>query len=236
MVLKVIAVLSFIVASAVLYVYIQNVAEPASSPTMQGTVTGVDTERMEILTANDSAPKTVLISPTTKIEKILLQKNASSTVETEIPVEVNIGDVQKGTLVTVSYQSEKDSVLSGVSRVAFTSEESVEEHMKQSLELVKANPNGYVRGKVVAIDLVKRELAYRAYSFLTLNTKVDYVTFPDSIPVYKVDSYLRLAVVHARETIALIDIKPGQTIIITVERKSLEKQVVTPLEFTVSEQ
>ena len=203
--------------------------------TVQGRVTEVSADALQIAvtTATISVPRTVPISPTTKIEKILLQKSANGTIEKEIVAEVNIEDVQTRTVVTVTYQSEKDSVLSGVSRVTFTSEESVEAHAEQSFEERTADPNGYMKVEVVSIDLVKRELAYRAYSFLTLNTKVDSVTFPDSIPVYSVDSALRLTIAHARETIALADIQQGQTIFIMIDRKSLSGNEVVPLAFIV---
>ena len=119
--------------------------------TVQGRVTEVSADALQIAvtTATTSVPRTVPISPTTKIEKIFSQKNASSTTEEEIPVEVNIEDVQTGTVVTVTYQSEKDSVLSGVSRVTFTSDESVDAYTEQSLQSLTADPNGYIKGEVV---------------------------------------------------------------------------------------
>ncbi|MDZ4227518.1 MAG: hypothetical protein U1D26_03510 [Patescibacteria group bacterium] len=206
--------------------------------TVQGRVTEVSADALQIAvtTATTSVPRTVLISPTTKIEKILLQKSADGTIEKEIVAEVNISEVQKEMRVVVSYESENGSVLSGVARVTFTVEGSVDAYTEQSLKSLTADPNGYVKGEVVSIDLAKRELAYRAYSFLTLNTKVDYVTFPDDIPVYSVDSALRLTISHAREMIALADIKQGQTVFIMIDRKPLSGNEVVPLAFIILEQ
>lgn len=203
--------------------------------TVQGRVTEVSADALQIAvtTATTSVPRTVPISPTTKIEKIFSQKNASSTTEEEIPVEVNIEDVQTGTVVTVTYQSEKDSVLSGVSRVTFTSDESVDAYTEQSLQSLTADPNGYIKGEVVSVDVTGKKLSYKPYTFITLGTEVMSVTFPENIPVYSVDSALRLTIAHARETIALADIQQGQTIFIMIDRKSLSGNEVVPLAFIV---
>jgi len=189
--------------------------------------------QIAVTTATTSVPRTVPISPTTKIEKIFSQKNASSTTEEEIPVEVNIEDVQTGTVVTVTYQSEKDSVLSGVSRVTFTSDESVDAYTEQSLQSLTADPNGYIKGEVVSVDVTGKKLSYKPYTFITLGTEVMSVTFPENIPVYSVDSALRLTIAHARETIALADIQQEQTIFIMIDRKSLSGNGVVPLAFIV---
>ncbi|OGG62702.1 hypothetical protein A3I46_01040 [Candidatus Kaiserbacteria bacterium RIFCSPLOWO2_02_FULL_54_13] len=203
--------------------------------TVQGRVTEVSADALQIAvtTATTSVPRTVPISPTTKIEKIFSQKNASSTTEEEIPVEVNIEDVQTGTVVTVTYQSEKDSVLSGVSRVTFTSDESVDAYTEQSLQSLTADPNGYIKGEVVSVDVTGKKLSYKPYTFITLGTEVMSVTFPENIPVYSVDSALRLTIAHARETIALADIQQEQTIFIMIDRKSLSGNGVVPLAFIV---
>ncbi len=211
-----------------------NTGVPESSLLiLQGTVTGVDAGKMQItLQASTTSPlKVVTISQTTKIEKIISQKDAKGIVEKQALIEVNIDDVQKGGLVTVVYQSEKDGILSGVSRITFVVEGNIDAYFKSQA----ANQTPYLKGQVVAIDIAGKMLQYKPVMFDTISTTTISVAIPDGIPVYRVDDPARVAVTYARTAVALANIQPGQTIFIMADAISLKAGKVVPQAFIISE-
>src|SRR3989344_280420 len=205
----VLVIVALVVAGGVAYVFIppknipqqsvQNAQEVTQSPTLmlQGTVTGVDAGKMQItLQVSTTSPlKVVTISQMTKIEKIISQKDAKGIVEKQGVTEVNIEDLQKGSLVTVFYQSEKDGVLSNVSRITFVVEGNVEAYFKSQA----TNQTPYLKGQVVAMDIAGKTLQYKPVLFDTVSTTTTMsVTIYDGIPVYRVDDPLRASIIHAR--------------------------------------
>ena len=210
-----------------------NTSAPDSSPlALQGTVTGVDAGMMQItLNASTTNPlKVVTISQATKIEKIISQKDASGKVEKQALVEVNIEDVQKGNLVTVFYQFEKDGVLSGVSRATFVVEWNIDAYFQSQ----SANQTPYLKGQVVSIDIAGKMLKYNPVIFDTISTTTVSVAIPDGISVYRVDDPLRVSIIHARTVANLTDIQTGQTIFIMADAAPLKAWKIVPEALIIS--
>ena len=251
------AVVVLIVVSGLVYAFLpaknntqQKAQEAVQNPSLvlQGTVTGVDAEKMQItidtvvtkVMGTEKIPpppvsttivgKTVVITPATKIEKIISQKNAKGEVEKQGLAEVNIGDVQKGTQVTVVYESEKDGVLSGVSQVSFVVEANIEEYFTAQA----ANQTPYIKGQVVAVDIAGKSLSYNPYFFNTLATTTTSVAFTADIPVYEIDDPNRVAITYARTVATLADIRSGQTIFIAADPAALKTGKVVAQAFIIS--
>lgn len=207
-------------------------ASESSSLALQGTVTGVDADKMQItLNASTTNPlKVVTISQATKIEKIISQKDAKGIVEKQALTEVNIEDVQKGNLVTVFYQSEKDGVLNNVSRITFVVEGNIDAYFKSQA----TNQTPYLKGQVVSIDIAGKNLTYSPYIFNTLGTTTMSVAIPDNIPVYRVDDPARVQITYARTTATLADVQSGQTIFIAADAMSLKAEKVVPQALIIS--
>ena len=204
-----------------------------SSPlALQGTVTGVDASKMQISlqASTTNQLKAVTISQATKIEKVISQKDAKGIVEKQALMEVNIEDVQKGDLVTVIYQSEKDGVLSGVSRVTFVAERNIYEYFK----LQSANQTPYLKGQVVAIDIAGKMLQYKSVMFDTISTTTMSIAIPDGISVSRVDDSLRTSIIHARTPAKITDIQPNQIIFIMADTSSLKTGKVVPQAIIIS--
>ena len=205
-----------------------------SSPlVLQGTVTGVDASKMQItLQVSTTSPlKIVTISQATKIEKIISQKDAKGIEEKRASAEVNIEDVQKGSLVTVIYQSEKDGVLSDVSRITFVIEGNIDAYFKSQ----SASQTPYLKGQVVAIDIAGKMLQYKPVMFETVSTTTMSIAIPDGVPVYRVDDPARVSIAHARTTAKLSDIQPSQTIFIMADAQSIKAGKVVPQALIISE-
>ena len=242
----VLAITALVVAGGIVYVFlpiksvpqqnVQNAQEVTQGPTLvlQGTVTGVDANKMQITlqASTASSLKIAIISQATKIEKIISQKDANGTVEKQAVIEVNIEDVQKGSLVTVFYQSEKDGVLSNVSRITFVIEGNVEAYFKSQA----TNQTSYLKGQVVAIDIAGKNLTYKPVIFDTVSTTTTMsVTIYDGIPVYRVDDPLRASIIHARTIAKITDIQPNQTIFIMADAVALKTGKIVPQALIISE-
>ncbi|MCR4333550.1 MAG: hypothetical protein NUV60_00810 [Patescibacteria group bacterium] len=232
-------VVALVVVGVVAYVFVPKIvpqdtqgATQNSPLVVQGAVTGVDAEKLQITmqAATTSPLKVVTITSATKIEKIISQKDASGTIEKQAVAEVNLSDVQKEDQVTVVYQSEKDGVLSGVSQVTFTVEGNVEDYFASQTE----NQPPYIKGQVVAVDIAGKTLQYKPYFFSTLATTTTSATIPDGIAVYQVDDSARAAITYARMAITLADIKPGQIISIVADPVALETGEIIPQMFIIS--
>ena len=243
---------------------VQHAQEVTQNPTLmlQGTVTSVDASKMQItLQVSTTSPlKVITISPATKIEKVISQKDANGKVEKQVMTEVNIEDLQKGSQVSIFYKSERGDVLDGVDRITFTMDGNVDAYIKQlpqtnkapsgpplgprSEEMMSAPPAlgagyptvdsyAYVKVEVVSIDLAGKKLSYRPYIFLTLGTTTESIAFPDGIATYRVDSEMQVTTAGAKTAIVLKDIKPKQTIIIQVDKNISPEKIIVPLEFIV---
>lgn len=215
------------VVGGVVYV-LQNAQKETKSSAMvlQGTVTGADVDGMRITinTAMTNPLKVVAVSQATKIEKIISQKDAGGKVEKQAVIEVNIGDVQKGSLVTVFYQSEKDGVLSGASRITFFIEKNIDAYFKSQ----SASQTPYIKGQVVAIDIAGKTLQYKPIMFDTTSTTTMSVSIPDDISVYRVDDPARISITHARTTTKLADVQSGQTIFIMADAALIKTGKIVP--------
>ena len=213
----------------------QNAQETTQDSTLvlQGTVTGVDASKMQVtLNASTTNPlKVAIVTSATKIEKVISQKDASGKVEKQAVTEVNIEDVQKGSLVTVFYQSEKDNVLSEVSRITFVVEGNIDAYFKSQ----SASRTPYLKGQVVAIDIEGKNLTYNPIIFNTISTTTMSVAIPDGILVYRVDDSARVAITHARTSAKLTDIQPSQTVFIMADSKSLKADKVVLLTLIILE-
>jgi len=188
---------------------------------LQGTVTGINPEKLEITVMKDSIEKIARVSPSTKIEKVISQKDVSGIEEKQALEEVNMDSLRKGDAVTVGYQSEKDNALSGVSRITFVVEGNIDEYFKQRVELQKTNPDGYIKGEVVSINITGKVLEYKPYRIDEISTTTVSMSLPENMPVYIVDKNIRVSIIHARTVASLEDVKPGQTIFLKVEKKSI---------------
>lgn len=211
-----------------------STATRESSPLiLQGTVTGVDAVKMQItLQVSTTSPlKVITISPATKIEKVISQKGAKGAEEKRAVMEVNIEDVQKGSIVTITYQSEKDGVLSGVSRVSSVVDGNIDAYFKSQA----ANQTPYLKVQVVAIDTAGKILQYKPVMFNTVSTTTVSVAIPDGIPVYRVDDPLLVPIIHARTVVALTDIRPDQIIFIMTDAKSIKAGKIVPRAFVILE-
>ncbi|MHB1118005.1 MAG: hypothetical protein ACYCZ7_00530 [Minisyncoccota bacterium] len=241
-------VVAFIVAAVfVIYLYprIQERAkvevpqeEKKASLILQGNITAVDTKNLTltIMTAPSaksfaSVEKTVTIEPSTKIEKVISQKNASGIVEKQALIEVDIPNVLKGSLATIEYTSEKDSVLGGVSRVVFVVEGDVDAYMKQTPQ---PSASAYVKGEVVSVDLTGKSLQYKPHIFDIVGATTMSITIPEGASVYRVDDPLRVSIIHAWETATLADVKYGQTIFFVMDKKLLEQGKLIPQAFIIA--
>lgn len=212
---------------------VADTSAPESSPlVLQGTVTGVDASKMQILLqASTTNPlKVVNVTPSTKIEKVISQKDAKGIVEKQSLIEVNIEDVRNGNPVTVVYQSEKDGVLSGVSRITFVVDGNIEAYFKSQ----SASQTPYLKGQVVAIDIAGKTLQYKPIFFDTVGTTTTSVDIPDGISVYRVADPLRISIIHARTAVTLADIQPGRTVFIMANDKSIKAGKVAPQAFIIS--
>lgn len=210
-----------------------NTGVPESSPLiLQGTVTGVDASKMQVYlnASTTNQLKVATISQATKIEKIISQKNAKGIVEKQALIEVNIDDVQKGNIVTVVYQSEKDGVLSGVSRITFVVDGNIDAYFKSQAE----SRTPYLKGQVVAMDIAGKTLQYKPVMFDTISTTTMSIAIPDGISVYRVDDSLRTSIIHARTAASLTDIQPNQTIFIKADVASLKTGKVVPQALIIS--
>lgn len=217
---------------------VADTSAPENSPlVLQGTVTGVDAVKMRIsLNASTTNQfKTANITPSTKIEKVISQKNAKGVVEKQALIEVNIDDVQKGDLVTVSYESEKDNVLDGVMTVVFTVDGNVDAYFTQVAESQAGYPVAYIKGQVIAVDVDGKILQYKPFFFNTPGTTTMSVAIPAGISVYRVDDSRRVAIVHARTATTLTDMQKGQIIFLLADSKSLEAGNIIPNAFVISE-
>lgn len=224
----ILAIAVLVVAGGVAYAFLsakngtqQNTQEAQSSAlVLQGTVTGVDAEGMQVtINVPTTDPlKVVTISQATKIEKVISQNDTSGKIEKQAVTEVNIEDVHKGDPVTVFYQSEKEGVLSGVSRVTFVVEGNIDAYFKSQ----SANQTSYLKGQVVAIDISEKILQYKPVMFDTTSTTTMSVAIPDGISVHRVDDPARVSITHARTTAKLTDIQSGQTIFIMADAASLK--------------
>lgn len=193
---------------------------------LQGTVTSVSADKMQItLNASTTNPlKVATITSATKIEKVISQKDTSGAVEKQAVIEVNIGDVQKGSIVTVFYQSEEEGTLNGVSRITFVVEGNIDAYFKSQ----SANQTPYLKGRVVAIDIVGKTLQYKPIMFDTTSTTTMSVAIPDGVPVYRVDDPARVLIAHARTATTLADIQADKTIFIMADAVSLKAGKVVP--------
>lgn len=200
---------------------------------LQGAVTGVDADKLQITiatVASTSAQKIVTISPATKIEKIISQKDAKGVVEKQGIAEVNIIDVPKGSQVTVVYQSDTNNVLSGVSQITFVVEGNIDAYFKAQAE----SQTSYSKGQVVAVDIAGKSLSYKPFFFNTLATTTASVAIPDGIAVYRIDDPTRVAITYARTAATLADIQPGQTILIAADPAALKAGKMVPQAFIIS--
>lgn len=233
--------LAIIIGAAGAYFYTQNTARNkgmtqgpiATSRIIQGTVTGVDADKLQITitsVATTSVQKVVAISPATKIEKVISQKNANGTVEKQAVVEVNIGDVQKGNTVTVVYSSDTNNVLDGVSQITFVVEGNIDAYFKAQA----ANQTPFVKGEVVAVDSAGETLQYKPYFFTVLTTTAMSVDIPDGVSIYRIDDPARISITHARTPATLADIQPGQVIFMMTDAASLKVNKVVPQEIIIS--
>ena len=235
------AVVVLIVVSGLVYAFLpakndtqQKAQEVTQNPSLilQGTVTGANAEKMQItVQASTTNPlKVVNITPATKIEKIISQKNAKGEVEKQAVQEVNISDMQKGNKVTVVYQSEKDGVLSGVSHVSFVVEANIDAYFKAQA----TNRTPYLKGQVMSIDIAGKSLTYTPYIFNTLATTTTSVAIPDGIAVYRIDDPARVAITYARTPATLADIQPGQTVFIAADPAALKTGKIVAQAFIIS--
>ena len=213
----------------------QNAQETTQDSTLvlQGTVTGVDASKMQVtLNASTTNPlKVATVTSATKIEKVISQNDAKGAVEKQAVIEVNIEDVKKGGLVTVIYQSEKDGVLSGVSRITFVIEGNIDAYFKSQ----SASQISYIKGQVVAVNIAEKTLQYNPIVFGTLSTTTASVAYSDGVSVYRVDDPARVSIVHARTVATLADIRQGQTVFIGADSKSLKEGKVVPQAFIILE-
>lgn len=233
------AVIALVAVSAGVYIFALPQKEPtasvvgeqtAPSRIAQGTVVGAYPDRLEVVVAVDSVEKIAKISQATKIEKVISQKNASGVVEKQALAEVNIGDVPKGTLVTIIYQSDTNNVLSGVGQITFVVEGNIDIYFKSQA----TNQSPYLKGQVVALDIAGRTLQYKPYFFNTLGTTTASVAIPDGISVYRIDDPARVSITYARTTATLTDIQPGQVIFILADPPALKAGKVVPQAFIIS--
>lgn len=202
----------------------------------QGTVTSVSKENMQISVtgiagSTDPFEKTVMISPATKIEKVLSQKNSKGDVEKQLLIEVNMSDLVKGDKVTVAYATEEFSVLSGVSSVLVAVDGNVDAYVNQAPQ---SEMTVYLKVDVVSIDTAGKKLVYHPYIFGKIGEMTISVAIPDEINVYRVDDPMRVSITHARTTATLADIQPGETIFVMANKNSLQAGRVVPLAFIIS--
>lgn len=125
------------------YFYLQNQsgntatteAPAITSHMIQGTVTAVDAAKLQITiqTSSTSPAKIVTVSPTTKIQKIISQLDASGKTEKQAAAAVDISGVQKGTVVTVLYQTDVGDVLGGVTAINFSVVGDVDAYLKTQI-------------------------------------------------------------------------------------------------------
>jgi len=205
----------------------ENQTTVAPAHLLQGTITGVNVDTLQItVQASTTSPvKTVTIRPATKIEKLISQKNAKGETEKQAIIEVDVGDIVKGSPVTVEYQSENSSVLDGVGKITFTVFGNVDAYFKQPPQ---SSANIYMKSKVVSIDVMDRILQYKPYTLATTGPAASVITLPSGIAVYRADDPLRLSILHTRVAATLMDVRPEQIIFLEVDPKTLHEGKVVP--------
>lgn len=227
-------VIAFVIIAGGAYAYMLSQKAPAPGTTkeqpvptiiLQGTIIDVNADKLQItVQASSTSPaKTVTVSPATKIERVISQKDAQGAVEKQSLTEVDIGEVKKGSPVTITYQSEKDGVLSGVSEIVFSVEGSLD--MNQTAQPIASV---YMKSEIVAVDLAKNIITYKPYVFATVGATTASTTVSAGIKVYRVDNPLRLSILHARTAAALADLQTGQTVFFTVAEKTLKEGKIVP--------
>ena len=205
-------------------------SQSVSSFLLQGTVTGISTDKSEITVVANGVEKIVMIDPATKIEQVLSQKNAAGTIEKQITTEVNVSDVLKGSQVTINYQSEKASVLSGVNTVVFSVDGSVNAFLKTPQPIA----NTYMEAQVVGMDFSRTHLQYKPYLFDTVGTTTMTMTIPSNISVYRVNDSLRLSIIHARVPASLADLYPGTSIFFVIAGPAQKNGIIVPQSIIIS--
>lgn len=228
-----IAVLIIVIAGG-MYLYSNKIPVPsnitnqtAPAFTLQGKVTSVDASKLQLtVQASTTSPvKTVSISPSTKIEKVISQKDAKGEIEKQAVIEVDVADVVKGSPVTVEYRSENSSVLAGVDKITFTVFGNVDAYFKQPPQ---SSANIYMKSKVVSVDVMDRILQYKPYTLATTGPAASVITLPSGIAVYRADDPLRFSILHTRVAATLTDVKPEQIIFLEIDPKTLQGGKVVP--------
>lgn len=197
---------------------------------LQGTVSDVYPDKLQIIVSKNSVEKTVFIDPSTKIERSVLQNGANGAVEKQLIAEVNISDIQKGNMVLIQYQSEKDSVLNGVSQIAFVVDGNVDTYTKQALS---PDADTYLKGSIVSIDSTGKTLQYKPYLVNVIGTETITVAIPDGIKVYRVDDPARVAILHARIPAPLSDLLSGRIVFLLADPAALKQGKIVPQAFIV---
>lgn len=217
-----VGVLLLVVAVSYLYLNANNRQFQAPSfLSIEGKVTSVNPDKLEIVIESSSVAKTIKVNQSTKIIKEIVQKDASGIVERRMFEEKNIEELQNGETVKVQYMSEENNVFSGVVGVTFTVEGDIDEYNKQIVPMMKAAPSAYLKVQAVSVDLENKKLEYKPYIINTISTTTMNIAFTDTIPVYKIDSAKRVSIVHARTPATLNDIKPDDTLFLMVDNKLL---------------
>lgn len=104
----------------------QTVSQKTNLSVVQGNVISVTPEKLEITmdsttTATEKSlegpSRTVKLNPATVIDRVTLRKNNDGQMEALFLGQINIGELKRGRLVTVSYTLENGNVLDGVEKI-----------------------------------------------------------------------------------------------------------------------
>jgi hypothetical protein len=189
-----------VILGGIFFVYNKESDEKQSLRTFSGYVARIDAEKQELIVRPifeaEAPPFTVLITPETRIERMLEEGTAENP---GLRIEVNITDMEQGERVTIRYSSTN-------ARGSFTRVERVElpVNSKFSKEFfVKDNDRDlFFRGKVVSFDGVGRSL-----EFIPLDASGEHlagvpdtltVTLREDFRVFSIDDLARSPILHAR--------------------------------------
>lgn len=196
---------------------------------LTGTVTSLSSEKSQVAVEVEFGTSTKIVTApvdtTTRIEKVIKQKDSEGKIERQLIEELNIDDLAKGEEVTVVFTSEEGDILSGVSSILWQIDADVDEYVKNKED---TSTYAYLKSNVAFVDASSGSITFNLYTFGSLSTTTQTIDLSEKIPLYKVSESALVPIVHARTAGTLQDLAPGDSFYILVNKKGFSGTVEDP--------